>query len=53
MRCMYPDFLVYANNEAVHQVLPYIGKKETEEERERLKFSQDVFLPINYEMVIF
>lgn len=53
MRCMYPDSLVYANNEAVRQVLVYIGKKETEDERERLKFLQDMFLPINYEVFLF
>lgn len=53
MRCMYPDSLVYSNNEAVRQVLVYIGKKETEDERERLKFLQDMFLPINYEVFLF
>lgn len=53
MRCMYPDSLVYANNEAVRQVLVYVGRPETQEERERLEFLQDMFLPINYEVFLF
>lgn len=53
MRCMYPDSLVYAGNEAVRQVLVYVGVKETEGERERLEFLQDMFLPINYHVFLF
>ncbi len=53
MRCMYPDSLVYASNEAVRQVLVYVGVKETEEERERLNFLEDMFLPINYQVFLF
>lgn len=53
MRCMYPESLVYASNEAVRQVLVYIGVKETERERERLEFLQDMFLPINYQVFLF
>lgn len=53
MRCMYPDSMVYANNEAARQVLVYVGHKETETERERLEFLQDMFLPINYHVFLF
>lgn len=53
MRCMYPDSLVYASNEAVRQVLVYVGVEEREEERERLEFLQDMFLPVNYQVFLF
>ncbi|MFW6678943.1 hypothetical protein ACOAOT_14925 [Lacrimispora sp. AGF001] len=53
MRYMYPDSMVYANNEAARQVLVYVGLKETEAERERLEFLQDMFLPINYQVFLF
>lgn len=53
MRCMYPDSLVYASNEAVRQVLIYIGVEENAMERERLEFLQDMFLPINYQVFLF
>lgn len=53
MRCMYPDSLVYASNEAVRQVLVYVGTKETDVERERLEFLQDMFLTINYQVFLF
>lgn len=50
---MYPESLVYASNEAVRQVLVYVGVKEKEEERERLEFLQDMFLTINYRVFLF
>lgn len=53
MRCLYPDSLVYASNEAVRQVLIYVGVKESEEEREKLEFLEDLFLPINYQVFLF
>ncbi len=53
MRCMYPDSLVYASNEAVRQVLVYVGAKEEKEVRERLDFLRDMFLPLNYEVFLF
>ncbi len=53
MRCMYPDSLVYASNEAVRQVLVYVGVKETDTDRERLEFLQDMFLPINFHVFLF
>lgn len=53
MRCLYPDSLVYASNETVRQVLIYVGVREEKEERERLEFLQDMFLPLNYEVFLF
>lgn len=53
MRCMYPESIVYAGNEAVRQVLVYVGVKETKQERERLEFLQDMFLPVNYQVYLF
>lgn len=53
MRCMYPESLVYASNDAVRQVLVYVGVKEEEEERERLEFLQDMFLAMNYQVCLF
>lgn len=53
MKCMYPQSFVYANNEAVHQVLVYIGMEEDIVERERVEFLRDMFLPINYEVLLF
>lgn len=53
MRCMYPDSLVYASNETVRQILIYVGEKETEKERLKLNFLQDMFLPINFQVVLF
>lgn len=53
MRAIYPDSLVYANNDHAHELLAYIGKKETEKEHRKIKFLQDVFLPINYTIHLF
>lgn len=53
MRYLYPDSLVYANNEDARQLLIYVGKKETEAEQKKLAFLQGTFLPINYEVFLF
>lgn len=53
MRCMYPDSFVYASNEKMRQILIYVGEKETEGERERLAFLQDMFLPIDHQVFLF
>ena len=53
MRCMYPDSMVYADNEADRRVLIYAGKKETEAEGRRMEFLVDMFLPINYQVFLF
>lgn len=53
MRAVYPDSLVYSNNEVYRELLIYIGKKETEAERAKIDFLIDTFLPINYTTHLF
>lgn len=53
MRCMYPASLVYASNDSAREVLVYVGAKETQEERERLEFLTDMFLPVNFQVFWF
>ena len=53
MRCLYPDSLVYASNEAIRQVLIYVGVKKNTEEQEKLDFLTDMFLPVNYDIYLF
>ncbi|MDR1548430.1 MAG: hypothetical protein LBT06_07585 [Hungatella sp.] len=53
MRCMYPDSMVYANNETARQILMYVGFKETEAELERLELLKDMFLPVNFQVFLF
>lgn len=53
MQYLYPGSLVYASNEAARELLVYVGKKETGEERKRLEFVQDMFLPINFQVFLF
>lgn len=53
MRCMYPASLVYASNEETREVLVYIGEKETAQERGRIEFLQDMFLPVNFQVFLF
>lgn len=53
MRSMYPASLVYASNDCIQEVLVYVGIRETEEERERLQFLTDMFLPINFQVFLF
>ena len=53
MRDMYPDSFVYVSNDRIRQVLVYIGVEETEVERIRMGFLQDLFLPIYFEVFLF
>lgn len=53
MRCLYPDSLVYASREEAHQLMIYVGKKETEEEQERMELLLGMFLPLCYEVKLF
>ena len=50
---MYQDSFVYVSNEAARQILIYVGEKETDGERERLVFLQDMFLPIDHQVYLF
>jgi len=53
MRYLYPDSIVYVNNEDTRQLLIYVGRKETETEQKKLAFLQGMFLPIYYEVFLF
>lgn len=53
MRHIYPDSMIYASNETDRQVLAYIGTKETDEERARLEFLRDMFLPVDFHVFLF
>lgn len=53
MRAVYPNSLVYASNDRPHELLAYIGMKETEKEQMKINFLQEVFLPINYTVHLF
>lgn len=53
MRYLYPDSLVYASNDEVRQLLVYIGKEDTDVERRKMEFLQNMFLPINYQIFLF
>lgn len=53
MRNIYPDSIIYQNNEMAREVLIYVGFKETEEERTKITFLLDTFLPVNFEVFIF
>lgn len=53
MRCIYPNSIVYINNDVIRQVLIYLGKRETKMERDKIQFIHDMFLPVNYEVFLF
>lgn len=53
MRYLYPNSLVYVNNDNIRQILIYVGKNKTDIERKKLEFLQRVFLPIYYDVFIF
>lgn len=53
MRSVYPDSLVYLNNDHYRELLIYIGCNETAREREKLDFLLSVFLSVNYTTHLF
>lgn len=53
MRSIYPESLVYSNNDVFREVLIYIGCKETSTERRKIDFLISSFLPVNYETHLF
>lgn len=48
MRSVYPDSLVYLNNEEFREILIYIGKKETPAEAGKINFIISIFLDKDY-----
>lgn len=53
MRYLYPNSLVYANNEKVRQLLIYVGRVKTETEQKKIEFLKGAFLPIYYQVFVF
>ncbi|WP_250277266.1 hypothetical protein [[Clostridium] colinum] len=53
MRKLYKKSIVYASNDYVDEYLIYIGRKETEKERQKIKFIVGMFLPINFKIHLF
>lgn len=53
MRAVYPDAIIYSNNDVYRELLIYIGMKETPEEKSKIDFLTDAFLPINYTTHLF
>lgn len=50
---LYSQAIIYENNEAVYELLVYLGVKETEEERERAAFLSELFLPMQETVYLF
>ena len=50
---IYPNSIIYENNEVMHELLVYLGVRETGEEREKAAFLVEVFLPIQETVYIF
>lgn len=46
MLWLYSHVFIYENNETAYELLVYLGVEESEEERERTAFLQEMFLPI-------
>lgn len=43
---LYPQAIIYENNETAQELLVYLGVKESEKEREKAAFLVEMFLPI-------
>ncbi len=50
---LYPETIIYENNEAVQELLVYLGIKETEKVREKSAFFVEMFLPIQETVYFF
>ncbi|WP_300810079.1 hypothetical protein [uncultured Acetatifactor sp.] len=50
---LYVDSIVYEGRDRAEALYLYVGKRETEEERKRVGFLTDTFLPVNEEVKVF
>lgn len=46
MAGLYPHVFIYENKETAYELFVYLGKEETEKERERAEFLKEMFLPV-------
>lgn len=53
MTKLYPEVFIYENNETTYELLIYLGVKETEQERERVAFLVELFLPMQETVHLF
>lgn len=50
---LYPASIVYTNNDKANELFIYVGRTETEEEKERVSFLLNTFLPVGVRTEIF
>ncbi len=50
---LYEDAIVYEGRDRAEALYLYVGKRETEEERKRVGFLTDTFLPVNEDVKVF
>lgn len=50
---IFPDSIVYKNNDRFRELLIYIGKKKNTAEEKKLNILLDLFLPLDYAMHLF
>lgn len=50
---IYRNSIIYGTNDRANELLIYVGKRDTEDERERVKFLLDTFLPVGMKTDIF
>ncbi len=53
MTALYENAIVYEGRDRAEALYLYVGKRETEEERKRVGFLTDTFLPVNEEVQVF
>lgn len=53
MTKLYSDVFIYENNETTYELLVYLGVKETDQERERVAFLLELFLPVQETVYLF
>lgn len=53
MTRLYSDVFIYENNETTHELLVYLGVRETDQERERAAFLIELFLPMQETVHLF
>lgn len=53
VRALYEDSIIYAGRDRSDTVYLYVGKRETEKERKRIRFLTDTFLPLNEDVRVF
>ncbi len=52
-RKIYPDSMIYVGMDAAHELYIYVGREETQEEKRKVQFLLDTFLPIGVRTEIF